>query len=283
VADVIEASRIADAVREAIPRAAFGLRADALAALNDAAARERSPRGRAALAQLVENAAIAERDSVPLCQDTGTVWVRVELGSEEALTGDLAVAVDAAVAESYTASGLRMSLVADALVDRTNTGDNTPAFVDVAFRPGRGATVHVMLKGGGSDNASRVEMLAPGEGFAGVERVVLETVREKATGACPPLVVGVGVGATFDKVGALAKRALLRGIGHGHPDPRVAELEARLLAEVNATGIGPGGLGGDTTALAVHVATAPCHIAALPVAVNLGCCAVRSVTVELAP
>ena len=283
MADVIEASRIADAVREAIPRAAFGLRADALAALNDAAARERSPRGRAALAQLVENAAIAERDSVPLCQDTGTVWVRVELGSEEALTGDLAVAVDAAVAESYTASGLRMSLVADALVDRTNTGDNTPAFVDVAFRPGRGATVHVMLKGGGSDNASRVEMLAPGEGFAGVERVVLETVREKATGACPPLVVGVGVGATFDKVGALAKRALLRGIGHGHPDPRVAELEARLLAEVNATGIGPGGLGGDTTALAVHVATAPCHIAALPVAVNLGCCAVRSVTVELAP
>ncbi len=283
MADVIEASRIADAVREAIPRAAFGLRADALAALNDVAARERSPRGRTALAQLIENAAIAQRDSVPLCQDTGTVWVRVELGSEETLTGDLATAVDAAVAEAYKASGLRMSLVVDALVDRTNTGDNTPAFVDVAFRPGRGATVHVMLKGGGSDNASRVEMLAPGEGFAGVERVILETVREKATGACPPLVIGVGVGATFDKVGALAKRALLRRIGDAHPDPRIAELEARLLDEVNATGIGPGGLGGDTTALAVHVATAPCHIAALPVAVNLGCCAVRSVTVELAP
>ncbi len=138
-----------------------------------------------------------------------------------------------------------------------------------------------MLKGGGSDNASRIEMLPPSAGFEGVRRVVLETVEAKASGACPPLFIGVGVGATFDKVGGLAKKALLREIGTAPSDPRLAELEAELLAAVNATGIGPGGLGGDTTALAVHVATAPCHIAALPVAVNLGCSAVRSASVEV--
>lgn len=233
------------------------------------------------LAQLAENARIAQAQCVPLCQDTGTVWVRVELGVSECLEGDLQAAVDEAVADAYRSAGLRMSLVADALVDRVNTGDNTPAFIELVQRPGSGATVHVMLKGGGSDNASRVEMLTPDAGFEGVERVVLETVRAKATGACPPLVVGVGVGSTFDKVGSLAKRALLRPVGESASDERVAAVERRILTEVNRTGIGPAGLGGDTTALAVHIVSAPCHIAALPVAVNLGCCAVRSATVEV--
>jgi tartrate/fumarate subfamily iron-sulfur-dependent hydro-lyase alpha chain len=235
------------------------------------------------LDQLVENARIASADGVPLCQDTGTVWVRVEVGAEECVCGDLQAAVDVAVAEAYRGSKLRMSLVRDALLDRTNTADNTPAFVEIALgaRPGSGATVHVMLKGAGSDNASRIEMLAPGVGVAGVKRVVLEVVGAKAAGACPPLLIGVGVGATFDKVGGLAKKALLRQIGSPPSDPRIAELEAELLSAVNATGIGPAGLGGDFTALAVHVATAPCHIAALPVAVNLGCSAVRSVSVEV--
>jgi fumarate hydratase class I/fumarate hydratase subunit alpha len=184
--------------------------------------------------------------------------------------------VNAAVAAAYRDSLLRMSLVRDGLLDRGNTGDNTPAFVDVAWRPGMGATVSIMLKGGGSDNASRIEMLSPDAGFDDVRRVVLETVEAKATGACPPLLIGVGVGATFDKVGGLAKRALLREIGSVPKDDRVAVFEAALLAAVNATGIGPAGLGGDTTALAVHLVTGPCHIAALPVAVNMGCCAVRS-------
>ncbi len=168
----------------------------------------------------------------------------------------------------------------DALFDRTNTDTNTPAFIEIvhAARPGIGATVHLMLKGGGSDNASRVQMLPPGAGIDGVRRVVLETVEAGATGACPPLLVGVGVGATFDKVAGLAKRALLRPIGQPPAGPSIAALEAELLAAINATGIGPAGLGGDTTALAVHVLTAPCHIAALPVAVNLGCSAVRSAT-----
>lgn len=281
---MLSSHQIAEAVRAAIPAAATSLRADALAAMRAAAHSERSPRGRAVLEQLLDNACLAERDAMPLCQDTGTVWVRIELGAEETVSGDLQAAIDAAVADAYRDAHLRMSIVRDALFDRTNTTDNTPAFVDVALgvrREPTGATVHVMLKGGGSDNASRIEMLPPSAGPEGVKRLVLETVEARATGACPPLVVGVGVGATFDKVGGLAKKALLRVIGSTPTDPRLAAFEAELLAAVNATGIGPGGLGGDTTALAVHVVTAPCHIAALPVAVNLGCSAVRSASVEV--
>lgn len=280
---MLSASTIAEAVRTAIPQAACRLRPDALTALTVAADAERSPRARAVLRQLVDNAAIAHSDAVPLCQDTGTVWVRVELGTDECLAGDLSCEIDRAVAAAYADADLRMSVVRDALLDRANTGDNTPAFIELVQRPGAGATVHVMLKGGGSDNASRIEMLAPQAGWEGVKRVVLETVEAKASSACPPLLVGVGVGSTFDKVGGLAKKALLREIGSRAADPRLAELEAELLATVNATGIGPAGLGGDTTAFAVHIATAPCHIAALPVAVNMGCSAVRSVTVEVGP
>lgn len=280
---MLSSSQIAQAVAVAIPVAATSLRPDALAALRAAAQCERSPRGQAVLEQLIANADIAAADSVPLCQDTGTVWVRVELGAEECVCGDLQRDIDAAVATAYRDARLRMSLVRDALFDRTNTADNTPAFVEVVpgARPGTGAMVHVMLKGGGSDNASRVEMLPPGAGIEGVKRVVLETVEAKATGACPPLFIGVGVGATFDKVGTLAKKAMLREIGSVNADPRAAALEAELLSAINATGIGPAGLGGDTTALAVHVATAPCHIAALPVAVNMGCSAVRSASIEV--
>ncbi len=278
---MLTADSIAAAVSEAVLRAAFSLRDDVTAALTAASLTERSERGRAVLAQLLDNARIAESDSVPLCQDTGTVWVRVEIGAEEVLAGDVQAAVDGAVAGAYREAGLRMSLARDALLDRTNTGDNTPALIDVTWRRGTGATVSVMLKGGGSDNASRVEMLSPDAGFAGVERVVLETVNAKATGACPPLVIGVGVGSTFDKVAGLAKKALLRRVDEPASDPRIAAFETRLLAAVNATGIGPAGLGGDTTALAVLVMTAPCHIAALPVAVNMGCCAVRTASVEV--
>jgi len=278
---VLAATDIAQAVREAIPRIAVELRPDVFRALEAALASERSSHGRSVLEQLVTSARIASNDRVPVCQDTGSVWVRVELGSEETLTGNVQTEVNAAVAAAYRTSGLRMSLVRDALLDRSNTGDNTPAFVDVVWRPGTGATVHVMLKGGGSDNASRVEMLTPDAGFEGIRRVVLETVEAKATGACPPLLIGVGVGATFDKVGGLAKRALLRELGSRPKDERVAQFEDELLSAVNATGIGPGGLGGDTTALGVHIVTAPCHIAALPVAVNMGCCAVRSTHIEV--
>jgi len=278
---VIAAAQIGEVVREAIPRAAVELRPDVLAALESALLSERSPRGRAVLQQLVDNAAMATAERVPLCQDTGTVWVRVELGAEECLSGDLQLAVDDAVRDAYASARLRMSVVRDALLDRTNTGDKTPAFVELVQRPGSGATVHVMLKGGGSDNASRAAMLAPADGWSGVRDFVLETLKATATSACPPVIVGVGIGSTFDEVASLAKRALLLPLDVP-ADPRLAEFEAELLAAINATGIGPGGLGGDTTALGVRILSAPCHIAALPVAVNVGCNSMRSVTTEVA-
>ncbi len=279
---MIEALAIADAVREAVLEAAVTLRPDVARALEAAALSERSERGKRVLEQLVANARIASTDRVPLCQDTGTVWVWIELGAQECLKGDLCAEIDAAVADAYRVGALRMSVARDALFDRSNTGDNTPAFLDISLRPGTGASVHVMLKGGGSDNSSALVMLEPSAGVEGVREFVLRVVADKATGACPPLVVGVGVGATFDKVGTLAKKALLRAIDQPSSDPQTAQFEAELLAAINALGIGPAGLGGDTTALAVNVITAPCHIAALPVAVNMGCCAVRSASVDVA-
>ena len=278
---MIAARQIASAVREAIPRAAVEVRGDVLDGLRSAAEVERSPRGRAVLSQLVLNAEMAASQGVPLCQDTGTVRVLVEIGVDECLTGDVQLAVDEAVREAFADAHLRMSVVRDAIVDRTNTKDNTPAFVELAQRPGHGATVTVTLKGGGSDNASRLAMLTPADGLSGVRAFVLETVAATATTACPPVLVGVGVGGTFDSVAALSKKALLIPLGAPAADARVAALEADLLSAINATGIGPAGLGGDVTALGVRVLTAPCHIAALPVAVNVGCHAMRSVTVEV--
>lgn len=278
---MLEASTVAGAVRDAIPRLATTLRPDARQALGAALERETSDRGRSVLRQLLDNAEVAARDAVPLCQDTGTVWVRVAVGSDECLHGDVRAEIDDAVASAYREAGLRMSTVRDALLDRSNAGDNTPAFVEIGQRPGTGATVSVMLKGGGSDNASVVEMLRPADGWAAVKESVVRAVVDKGPAACPPLLVGVGVGGTFDSVAGLAKQALLREIGVGAEDPRLAELERELLEDVNATGVGPGGLGGDTTALAVHLATAPCHIAALPLGVNLGCYALRSATFEV--
>lgn len=275
-----DARAIAAAVREAIGVAATSLRPDVRAAMETALSSEPSPRARAVLSQLLDNAAIAEKDHVPLCQDTGTVWVRVELGAEECLGEPLEPLIDDAVATAYREHALRMSLVRDAIFDRTNTGDNTPAFIDVVTRPGRGATVHVMLKGGGSDNSSALMMLDPSAGRDGVREFVMGVVKAKATGACPPLVIGVGIGGTFDKVGGLAKKALLLPVGVDSPGER-GLLERELLEAVNATGIGPAGLGGRTTALAVKVISAPCHIAALPVAVNMGCSAVRTASVEV--
>lgn len=273
--------RVAQAVEEIIPRIATNLRPDVLAAFQQARISETHARGCMVLDQLLENAHIAASDKVPLCQDTGTVWVYLEVGSEETVPGNIFDDVDDAVARAYKNSDLRMSVLNDAFLDRSNTQDNTPAFCELGFRPGRGATLHVMLKGGGSDNASRVVMLPPGAGKEGIEEVVLSCVREKAANACPPLIIGIGIGATFDKVAGLAKKALLREIGSRQDNPVLGSFERELLDKINASGIGPGALGGATTALAVHIKTAPCHIAALPVAVNMGCSAMRSMSVEL--
>lgn len=278
----ISKEQVAAAVLAAIPQLACVLPSDVRFGLEAARVAEGAPRGRAVLDLLCENAQVAEDDGVPLCQDTGTVWVSLEIGPDVCVRGDVFSDVDAAVARAYDQARLRKSVVRDALFDRANTADNTPAFCDVhpVDEPGA-ARLHVMLKGGGSDNASRVVMLPPGAGRAGVVAEVVRCVCEKGANACPPLVVGVGVGATFDKVAGLAKRALMRPVDEPAPDERTQAFEAELLAAVNATGVGPGGLGGACTALAVRVATAPCHIAALPVAINMGCSAMRRTTINL--
>ncbi|MDR2108183.1 MAG: fumarate hydratase, partial [Coriobacteriales bacterium] len=312
----LTATRIAGLVEEAVVSLACTLRADYRKALEAAVACESNERGRKVLGQLLENARLAAAEQLPICQDTGYVWVLLEVGGALYVPADIFSGVNAAVARAYTEAGLRKSMLRDALLERVNTGDNAPAFCELRFVEEAGAKVaaagaaatagaaagaaataaagaatvasakntavlHIMLKGGGSDNASRLVMLAPGAGEAGVREVVLATLREKAANACPPLVVGVGVGSTFDKVAGLAKRALLRPIGTANPSTRLQTLEQDWLAQINALGIGPGGFGGDTTALAVHIQTAPCHIAALPVAVNIGCGALRSVSINL--
>lgn len=280
---IITKSQVAEAVYTAIPKLACVLPADIEAGLAVARELEDNPRGRAVLDQLIENATIAAEDRVPICQDTGTVWVSLEIGPDVAVRGDVFADVDDAVARAYDEARLRKSVVRDAVLDRANTGDNTPAFCDVhpVGEPGT-ARLRVMLKGGGSDNASRVVMLVPGAGKQGIVDELVRCVREKGANACPPLVVGVGIGSTFDKVAGLAKRALMRPVDEPAADDRLRALEEELLAAVNATGIGPGGLGGRTTALAVRVATAPCHIAALPLAINMGCSAMRRTTIDLA-
>lgn len=282
MARTITAHEVADAVYAAIPRLACVLPPDVLAGLEAAREAEGDPRGRIVLDQLVENARIAERDQAPLCQDTGTVWASLEIGPDVLVAGDVLAGVDDAVARAYDEALLRKSVVGNAIFDRTNSGDNTPAFTDIhpVSEPGV-ARLHIMLKGGGSDNASRVVMLVPGAGRAGIVDALVDCVREKAANACPPLVIGIGIGATFDKVAGLAKRALMRPIDADAPDEETRALEGELLAAVNATGIGAGALGGSHTALAVRVETAPCHIAALPLAINMGCSAMRRCTVDL--
>lgn len=233
------------------------------------------------LDMILENDMIARRDHVPICQDTGSVWVCLEVGPDVALTGDIFSKVDAAVSDAYTENALRMSIVKDALFDRTNTQNNTPAFCEIKFRDKPGATLHVLLKGGGSDNASRLIMCNPSDGKAGIKHHVLESVKQKAANACPPLVLGIGIGSTFDKVASLAKSALLRPVGSVNPDPSAAEFEQELLEAANETLIGPGALGGYPTAVAVHIQSAPCHIAALPLAINMGCSAMRSKSIDI--
>ena len=268
-------------VRNALPGLAFDVPGDVLAGLERALEIEEDPRASEALRLLVENARIASEDRVAICQDTGSVWICLEAGPDVAVAGDALSGVNDAVAAVYTDCRLRKSLVRDALFDRANTGDNTPAFCEVSLVDKPGARLHIMCKGGGSDNASRVVMLTPSAGREGVVEAVLACVREKAANACPPLVIGVGVGATFDTVGHLAKRALMRSLDVPADDDRIADFEQELLDAVNATGIGAAALGGRTTALAVHVETAPCHIAALPLAINMGCSATRRGTYEL--
>jgi fumarate hydratase subunit alpha len=277
----LHVSRIAEAVRRMAVEANTDLGEDVLAALRGFAELEESPTGRDVLRQLVENAGIARETKLPLCQDTGFAIVFLEIGQEVHLVGgDLYEAVDEGVRKGYAEGYLRKSIVADPL-RRVNTGDNTPALVHLKLVPGDGVRVVFAPKGGGSENMSGIAMLRPADGIDGVKRFVLQRVSEAGPNPCPPIVVGVGIGGTFEMAAFLSKKALLRRVGQRNSDPFYAEFEEDLLLAVNRLGIGPAGLGGSTTSLDVHVEVHPCHIASLPVAVNIQCHAARHKEVEL--
>ncbi|MBP5153162.1 MAG: fumarate hydratase [Lachnospiraceae bacterium] len=274
----LDVKEITKAVKEMCIEANHFLSPDMKAALSQAENREESPVGKKVLSQLKENLRIAEEEMIPICQDTGMAVVFLSVGQEVHLVGgDLTEAVNEGVRLGYTEGYLRKSVVKDPLI-RENTGDNTPAVIHTEIVPGDRVEVTLAPKGFGSENMSKVFMLKPAEGIEGVKAAVLTAVKDAGPNACPPMVVGVGIGGTFEKCAILAKKALTRPAGEHSDIPYVKELEEELLDRINKTGIGPGGLGGRVTAMAVNVLTYPTHIAGLPVAVNICCHVNRHVT-----
>jgi fumarate hydratase subunit alpha len=266
----IHVDDIIDGVSDLCIRANTELGDDVLAAFDRALETEDSPIGRDILKRLIENAQIARTEKIPMCQDTGLAVVYAEIGQDVHVTGgSLKGAIDEGVRQGYRKGYLRKSLCDP--ITRENTGDNTPAMTHYDIVPGDGFKITVAPKGGGGENMSRVIMLSPSDGMEGVKNFVVQRVKESGGKPCPPVIVGVGIGGTMEKTALLAKRALLRTVGSPHPDPRVDALENEWLTEINRLGIGPQGLGGRTTALAVHIDAMACHIASIPVAVNIQC------------
>jgi len=272
----IKASSVTQAVAQLCQQANFELGEDVLSALRQAQQTEESELGREALSQLLENARIAEQERWPLCQDCGTAVVFLEIGQEVYITdSDLYTAVEEGVRQGYSQGYLRKSIVSQPFSTRVNTGDNTPPVIHTEIVPGNRVKIIVMPKGGGAENMSKLAMLKPGDGQQGIIDLVVATVDEVGANPCPPLIVGLGIGATAEKAMLLAKKALLRKVGKPNPDSEIAKLEEEILTRVNALGIGPSGFGGRTTALAVHAEVMPTHIASLPVAINLQCHSAR--------
>jgi fumarate hydratase subunit alpha len=270
----IRYGEIVEKVKDACMEANFKLADDVRAAVEKAMVTEESPVGREILDQMLENAAIAEREQIAICQDTGFAVFFVELGDRVSIEGGTLVdAINEGVREGYREGYLRKSICHP--LTRKNTGDNTPAIVHLELVPGDGLRILLAPKGAGSENMSQVAMLKPSDGLEGIKKMVIERVRGAGANPCPPVVVGVGIGGTMEKAAIIAKKAMLRSIGSVNPDPELAALEAELLKKINDLGIGPQGLGGRTTALALHIEVFPCHIASLPVAVNINCHASR--------
>lgn len=271
-----------EAIVQAVERlcidCAYELPSDVVAAINRAIQRERNSRAKEILSQLLENARIALQDRIPLCQDTGLVVVFVEMGRdalvappEDRPNATLIDAIQEGVAAGYDKGLLRKSVVAEPVKDRKNTGTNTPAIVHLSFVSGDEIKITLMAKGGGCENKSAFRVFKPTQSREEIMDWVVDVVARAGADACPPFVVGVGLGGDFEVSCLLAKKALLRNIGQSNAEPFYAEMEQMLLAKVNALGIGPQGLGGDTTALSIQIETAPCHIASLPAAVNIEC------------
>lgn len=271
----IEGSTVTEAVKKLCIDINRRLPPEMVKAIRTALDTEESPEGKGVLKELLENADIADREGVPYCQDTGVTMVYVQHGEDVRVTGSsLREAINKGVSAGYKEGYLRKSVVADP-IGRKNTGDNTPASVHLELVPGDRLRLAVMAKGTGSENMSRMKVLVPADGVEGIKAFVYGVVREAGSNACPPVTLGVGIGGTFDTVGWLAKKALFRPYGSRHPDKPYADLEGELLKGVNDLGIGPMGYGGRVTALDVRVEHAPCHIGALPAAVNLQCHAHR--------
>lgn len=267
----INVSEISKNIKEMCISANYELSADMQKALSDALEKEESPVGKRILSQLQENLVIAREDSIPICQDTGMAVIFLKIGQDVHLVGgDLTEAVNEGVRAGYVEGYLRKSVVSDPLI-RENTKDNTPAILHVSIVPGDQVEIKVAPKGFGSENMSKIFMLKPADGIEGVKNAILTAVRDAGPNACPPMVVGVGVGGTFEKCALMAKEALTREAGSHSEIPWVKDLEEEMLETINKLGIGPGGLGGTTTALAVNVNTYPTHIAGLPVAINICC------------
>ncbi len=276
----IQAKQITEAVARLAIEANCVLPCDIKSRIEDARANEPWPTAQGILDKIIENYGIAERNTVPICQDTGVCCVFLKIGQDVHIEGDLKAAVDEGVRKGYGEGYLRKSVVADPL-RRVNTGDNTPAMLYTELVPGDRLEITVAPKGFGSENMSRLAMLKPSDGVEGVKAFILKTVEEAGPNPCPPIVVGVGVGGTFDKAAYLAKKALMRSTDVRNADPYYADLEAELLEKINALGVGPQGFGGRTTALAVNIEWMPTHIAGLPVAVNINCHVTRHKTVVL--
>jgi fumarate hydratase subunit alpha len=267
----IEAKDIIQAVKEMCIEATHFLTKDMVSAMNDACEKECSPVGKQVLEQLQDNLKIAAEEMIPICQDTGMAVVFVELGQEVSIVGgNLEEAIQEGIRQGYREGYLRMSVVKDPFI-RENTKDNSPGVIHYEVLPGKDLKLTLAPKGFGSENMSKIFMLKPSDGIDGAKAAILSAVKDAGPNACPPMVVGVGIGGTFEKCALLSKKALLRSVNEHSNLKHIEELEVGLLDAINRTGIGPGGLGGVVTALAVHIETYPTHIAGLPVAVNICC------------
>lgn len=273
----IRAERITEVVARLCVQANNHLPQDVKDCIEQSYAKENWGQAKEILERIMENYQIADREDCPVCQDTGVACVFVKLGQEVHIDGDLNEAIHEGVRQGYAQGYLRKSVVRDPL-DRVNTGDNTPAMIYFDIVPGDVCEITVAPKGFGSENMSQIKMLKPSDGEQGVKDFVVKVVEEAGPNPCPPIVVGVGVGGTFDKAAYLAKKALMRHAGEPNPNPYYAAMEQELLERINALGIGPQGFGGKTTALAVHIEQFPTHIAGLPVAVNINCHVTRHQT-----
>jgi fumarate hydratase subunit alpha len=282
----INLTEVRDKIKNMVQTANFELQDDALKVIKEMEAKEESPAGKSVFQQILENAKVAREEKLGLCQDTGLAVFFVELGEDVHLNkddglGSLQEAITEGMRAGYAEGYLRKSVVEDP-IRRKNTGDNSPAYIHWELEPGEAFKVTFIAKGGGAENMSAIRMFAPAAGQQGIEDFVVETVDKAGSNPCPPIVVGVGVGGNFEYSALLAKKALLRRpLGSHNPDPFYAEMEKRLLERINNLGIGPQGMGGRCTALAVHVESFPCHIASMPAAVNIQCHSHRVLSFEL--